>query len=73
MGKIFNKALEEGILIKLKNIEDKNEEQLRSYKENEERQLQTIKNKSEDIGSLKRKPFKDELRHKRRKGIKEII
>ena len=48
LGKIFNKGLSEedkkGLLKKLKNIEDKNEEQLQVIKDQGEKQLEELKN-----------------------------
>ena len=58
MGKIFNKGLskddkKEGILKRIKNIEGKNEEQLKLIEDQEKKQLEEIKNIN--IGS---KPLK---------------
>ena len=49
LGKIFNKGLseddkKEGLLKKLKNIEDKNEEQLQVIKDQGGKQLEELKN-----------------------------
>ena len=49
MGKIFNKGLDkddqkEGLFKRLKNIKDKNEEQLQTIKDEGEKQLKEIKN-----------------------------
>ena len=65
MGKIFNKGLsedhkKEGLLKRLKNIEDKNEEQLQAIKDNGEKQLKELKNINKSktlkaIGEISRK------------------
>ena len=49
LGKIFNKGLseddkKEGLFKRLKNIEDKNEEQLQAIKDKGEKQLKELKN-----------------------------
>ena len=49
MGKIFNKGLDkvdqkEGLFKRLKNIKDKNEEQLQAIKDQGEKQLKELKN-----------------------------
>ena len=49
MGKIFNKGLKEedkkeGILKRLENIKDKNEEQLKAIEDQGKKQLEEIKN-----------------------------
>ena len=65
LGKIFNKGLneddkKEGLFKRLKNIKDKNEEQLQAIKHQGEKQLKELKNigKSKTlkaIGEIKRK------------------
>ena len=58
LGRVFNKGLDkedkkEGLLKRLKNLESKNEEQLREIKDQGKRQLHEIKNKSNDTKVLK--------------------
>ena len=65
LGKIFNKGLsedhkKEGLLKRLKNIEDKNEEQLQAIKDKGEKQLKELKNINKSktlkaIGEISRK------------------
>ena len=57
LGRVFNKGLDkedkkEGLLKRLKNLESKNEEQLREIKDQGKRQLLEIKNKSNDTKVL---------------------
>ena len=42
LGKVFHKGLKKGLLKRLKNIEDKNKEQLNGIKDHGERQLDMI-------------------------------
>ena len=53
MGKSFNKGLDkddkkEGLFKRLKNIKDKNEEQLQAIKDQGEKQLKELKNIDKD-------------------------
>ena len=65
LGKVFNKWLKEdhkkdGLLKRLKNIEGKNEEQLKAINDQGERQLNEIKNKN----SINRKQLKKTTKQK---------
>ena len=54
LGKVFNKRLEEcdkkeGLLKRLKNIEDKNKDQLDAIKDQGEKQLDSIEKQKENL------------------------
>ena len=58
LGKVFNKGLKkqekkEGLLKRLRNIEGKNEDQLKAIKDQGKKQLDAIKNIKTDSKSLK--------------------
>ena len=63
LGKVFNKGLDEsdkkeGLLKRFKNIEGKNEQKLKAIKDQGEKQLQIIANKTDQIDDFKNIFFK---------------
>ena len=69
LGKIFNKVLDkddkkEGLLKRLKNIEDKSGEQLQVIKDQEEKPFKELKN----IGKNKTQKAIDEIKKKKKKN-----
>ena len=74
LGKIFNKGLQEndkkeGILKKLKNIEGKDEEQLKAIKDQEEKQLQILTRKTGKDVDFRHVSFKGKLDSESKKPI----
>ena len=73
MGKIFNKSLDkndekEGLFKRLKNIKDKNEQQLQVIKDQREEQLKELKN----IGENKTLKIIDKITKKNDKANKLV-
>ena len=77
LGRVFNEGLDkednkEGLLKRLKNLESKNEEQLRKIKDQGKRQLHEIKSKSNDTKVLKAIRFFSNLSQAAKELLDEI-
>ena len=75
--KVFNKRLEEedkkeGLLKRLKNVEGKNEEQLKVIKDQGQKELKIIKNKTKKGANFKNIAFKSKLSFESKKVFNEI-
>ena len=77
LGKVFNKELDEsdkkeGLLKRLENIEGKDEELLKTIKDQGEKQLQILTKKSNKEVDYKNVSFKDKLDSESKRAYNEI-
>ena len=77
LGKVFNKGLDEsdkkeGLLKRLKNIEGKDDEQLKAIKDQGEKQLQTLTKKEDKEVDFRNLSFTDKLDSESKKTSNDI-